>query len=49
MLRRQVGFPFLAVAIAFIAIGISSNKTFMYVGVVFLIIGFGLLLRGGRR
>lgn len=37
---------FLALAIAFIAIGISGQRPFIYVGIVFLVIA---LLRWRRR
>ncbi|MGH9928133.1 MAG: hypothetical protein ACREA9_02785 [Pyrinomonadaceae bacterium] len=37
---------FLVLAIAFIAIGISGQRAFIYVGIVFLVIA---LLRWGRR
>lgn len=37
---------FLALAIAFIAIGISGQRAFIYVGIVFLVIA---LLRWRRR
>ena len=47
-MRRQVGYPFLALGIALVAIGISSNRTFMYAGVAFLIISLATFLRGRR-
>ena len=45
---RKVGFPFLALGVALVAIGITSNKTFMYAGVAFLIISFAMIFRGRR-
>jgi len=30
--------PFLALAIAFIAIGVTGQRTFIYIGIVFLIL-----------
>ena len=45
----KAGFPFIIIGIAFIAIGISSNRTFLYVGLAFIAIGFVVLLRGRRR
>jgi hypothetical protein len=47
-MRRQVGFPFLALGIALIGIGISTNRTFMFAGVAFLIISIVTLVRGRR-
>jgi hypothetical protein len=47
-MRRQVGFPLLALGIALVAIGISSNRTFMYVGVAFIIVSLVPFLRGRR-
>jgi hypothetical protein len=39
------GIPFIALGTAFLGIGIASRRTFIYVGVVFLIIGVVLLRR----
>ena len=47
-MRRQVGYPFLALGIALVAIGISTNRTFMYAGIAFLIISIVTLVRGRR-
>ena len=47
-MRRQVGYPFLALGIALVAIGISSNRTFLFAGVAFLIISLIPLIRGRR-
>jgi len=35
---RYAPYPFFALAIAFIAIGASGQRTFIYVGVVFLVL-----------
>jgi hypothetical protein len=35
--------PFIAIGIAFLAIGLSGNRTFIYVGIVFMLIG---IIRG---
>ena len=35
--------PFLALAIAFIAIGVSGQRTFIYIGIVFLILALVML------
>ena len=45
---RRVGFPFLALGIALVAIGISTNRTFMYAGIAFLVISIVTLVRGRR-
>ena len=39
------GIPFIALGTAFLGIGIVSQRTFLYVGIVFLIIGMILLKR----
>ncbi len=39
------GYPFIAIGIAFVAIGFSGQKTFIAIGVVFIGIGFVLLRR----
>ncbi|MDX6271216.1 MAG: hypothetical protein QOD28_2439, partial [Acidobacteriota bacterium] len=33
------GIPFIALGTAFLGIGIASQRTFLYVGIVFLVIG----------
>ena len=45
-MRRQAGLGLLALGIALVAIGISSNRTFMYAGVAFIIISLIPLIRG---
>jgi LPXTG-motif cell wall-anchored protein len=35
--------PFLALAIAFIAIGVTGQRTFIYIGIVFLILALVML------
>jgi sugar phosphate permease len=42
------GLPFIALGTAFIAIGISGQRAFIFAGVVFLIIGLVLLKRTHR-
>lgn len=42
------GIPFIALGTAFLGIGITGQRTFIYVGLVFLIIGV-VLLRRTRR
>jgi hypothetical protein len=39
------GYPFIALGIAFIAIGFSSSKPFIAIGVAFIGVGFVLLTR----
>jgi sulfite exporter TauE/SafE len=45
----KAGFPFIILGIAFVAIGISTNRTFMFAGLAFIILGFAVILRGRRR
>ena len=37
--------PFLALAIAFIAIGITGQRVFIYLGIVFLVISVSMIRR----
>ena len=46
---RNIGFVFLVLALAFIALGISGNRTFLFVGIAFLVVGFLRLLPRRRR
>ena len=39
------GYPFIALGIAFVAIGFSGRKPFIIIGTVFIAIGFILLRR----
>ncbi len=39
------GIPFIALGTAFLGIGIAGQRTFLYVGVVFMLIGMILLRR----
>ena len=48
MRPRQAAYPFLAVGIALMAIGASGNRTFVYVGIAFIVIALVTLLRGRR-
>jgi hypothetical protein len=42
------GIPFIALGTAFLGIGLTGLRTFLYVGIVFLILGVVLLRRTGR-
>ena len=44
--RRHVAAPFLAIGIAFIAIGVSVNRAFIATGIAFIVIA---LVRMSRR
>ena len=35
---RNIAYPFLVLAIAFIAIGITGRRTFLFVGLAFLVV-----------
>ena len=41
----RVGYPFIAMGIAFAAIGVSGRKAFLVIGLTFLVMGFVLLRR----
>ncbi len=42
------GIPFIAIGTAFLGIGITGQRAFIYVGIVFLILGVVLLRRTHR-
>jgi len=44
----KVSAAFLVLAIAFIAIGLSGQRTFIYVGIVFLVVALARLRRNRR-
>jgi hypothetical protein len=48
MKSTRAAIPFLTIGVALIAIGISGNRTFMYAGLPFLVLGFVLLMRSRR-
>jgi len=39
-MMRQAAMVFLILAIAFIAIGISGRRTFLFIGIAFLVVAF---------
>jgi 4-hydroxybenzoate polyprenyltransferase len=46
---KNAGFAFIALAITFFAVGISTNRTFFGVAVVFLVIGILFIARSKRN
>ena len=40
-----IGYPFVTIGIAFIAIGITGRRTFLAIGIAFIALGFVLLRR----
>ena len=42
----RAGYPFIAIGIAFMAIGISGKRAFIAIGLAFLVIGYLTLRRG---
>jgi len=48
MSRPRASLPFIALAAAFITLGLTSNRVFLYVGIVFLVIGVAALARRRR-
>ena len=42
------GIPFIAIGTALLGIGVSGQRTFIYAGIVFLILGLVLLRRPHR-
>lgn len=47
-MKPKAGLPFLVIGIAFIALGISGQRTFIALGVVFMAIGAAMLARQRR-
>jgi hypothetical protein len=47
-LKPKAGLPFLVIGIAFITLGISGQKAFIAIGIVFMAIGAALLVRARR-
>jgi len=42
----RIGYPFIAIGVAFIAIGATGRGAFIAIGAAFLILGFITLRRG---
>ena len=47
-MKPKAGLPFLVIGMAFIALGISGQKAFIGIGVVFLAVGTAMLARQRR-
>ena len=47
-MKSGAGVPFLAIGIAFIALGISGQRAFLAIGVAFLAVGAALIFRQRR-
>jgi hypothetical protein len=48
MNSRYAGAPFIAIGLAFIALGLTGNRPFLFIGVAFLAIGLAVFARGRR-
>jgi hypothetical protein len=48
MSRPRAVFPFIALGLAFVALGVTSNRVFLYVGIVFVVIALATFARGRR-
>ena len=48
MSRPRAMFPFLGLAIAFIGLGVATNRVFLYVGIAFLIIALATVFARRR-
>lgn len=44
----KAAMPFITVGTAFLGIGVASQRTFIYVGLVFLAVGFAIIMRKSR-
>lgn len=42
----RAGYPFIAIGVAFVAIGFSGHRAFIAIGLVFLVLGILTLRRG---
>ena len=49
MVTRYAPFPFVAVGIAFIAIGATGQRTLIYVGIAFLVVALVMMLKLRKR
>jgi hypothetical protein len=49
MNRPRSALPFIGLAAAFVTLGLTSNRVFLYVGVAFLVVGLARLTLGRRR
>ena len=47
-MKPKAGIPFLVIGIAFITLGISGQKAFIGIGIVFMAIGAAMLARQRR-
>jgi hypothetical protein len=47
-MKGKPGIPFLAMGVAFLAIGVSGQRAFLGIGAAFLAIGVALLVRQKR-
>lgn len=45
---QNAGYAFMALAISFFVIGLSTNKAFFAVAVAFLVVGIGLIAKNGK-
>ena len=45
MIQSRRGLPFMALAIAFLAIGIATNRTFLVLALVFFVIAVAFMRR----
>jgi hypothetical protein len=48
MSRSRAMFPFIALGIAFVTLGITSNRVFLYLGIIFIVIALASFARGRR-
>ena len=44
-MKPKAGIPFLVIGLAFITLGISGQKAFIAIGIVFMVLGAALLTR----
>jgi len=46
---RTISMVFFSIAIAFITIGLTANRTFLYVGIAFMVLAVARLVRATKQ
>jgi hypothetical protein len=46
---RTISMVFFSIAIAFICIGLTANRTFLYVGLAFMVLAVARLVRATKQ
>ena len=46
---RTISMVFFSIAIAFLAIGISGQRTFLYIGIAFMVLAIARFVRAAKQ